>query len=240
MPWLKRDGVSLFYEDAGDDGPPLVLVHGWGCNHTFMAPQFTNFRGDHRVVAVDLRGHGRSDKPRQSYTIPAFADDLAWVCRERDLERPLVIGHSMGGAIAIELAAEKPDRLAGIVLLDTAVLPAPDVWAGVQPVLAGLHTPGYRDVVRQFLADSFFLPTDDPQRKAWAIDAMLETSQTAALARICRLISTLDPVSVKSRDLTHLPYARHSICPRFPPTTSAVGWSHSSCSGASVEVSLPT
>ena len=127
MPWLKRDGISLFYEDAGGGGPPLLLVHGWGCDHTFMAPQFTHFCGDQRVVTVDLRGHGRSDKPRQAYTIPAFAEDLAWVCRERDLEPPVVIGHSMGGAIALELAAEAPEQLAGIVLLDTAVLPAPEV-----------------------------------------------------------------------------------------------------------------
>jgi len=177
MPWIERDGVSLSYEDAGDELPPLVLVHGWGCNHTFMAPQFNHFRGDHRVVTVDLRGHGRSDKPRQSYSIPAFADDLAWLCRQRGIERPIVVGHSMGGAIALEWAAEEPERLAGIVLLDTAVLPAPDVWAGVQPVIAGLHTPRYRDVVRQFATDAFFLPTDNPQRKAWAIDAILETPQ---------------------------------------------------------------
>ena len=55
MPWLKRDGISLFYEDAGGGGPPLLLVHGWGCDHTFMAPQFTHFCGDQRVVTVDLR-----------------------------------------------------------------------------------------------------------------------------------------------------------------------------------------
>ncbi len=90
MPWLKRNDVSLFYEDEGGGDPPLLLVHGWGCDSTFMAPQFTCFCGNHRVVTVDLRGHGRSDKPRQRYTIPAFAEDLAWVCRERDLERPVV------------------------------------------------------------------------------------------------------------------------------------------------------
>jgi pimeloyl-ACP methyl ester carboxylesterase len=177
MPWLKRDHVSLFYEEASGGAPPLILVHGWGCDHTFMAPQFAAFRGSHRVVTVDLRGHGRSDKPRQDYSIPAFADDLAWVCRELTLERPVVVGHSMGGAIALELAAERAHRLAGIAVLDTAVLPTPDAWASVQPVIAALRTPGYREVVREFVADKFFLASDDPQHKASTIRAILETPQ---------------------------------------------------------------
>lgn len=175
MPWLKHPNVSLFYEEASGGAPPLVLVHGWGCDHTFMAPQRAAFRGRHRVVAVDLRGHGRSDKPQQPYTIPAFADDIAWVCRALALERPVVIGHSMGGAIALELAAAGAPGLSGVAVLDTAVLPAPEVWAGVQPVLAALQGPGYREVVRQFIADAFFLSSDDAPLKASAIRAMLET-----------------------------------------------------------------
>ncbi|HNP66258.1 MAG TPA: alpha/beta hydrolase, partial [Woeseiaceae bacterium] len=62
-----------------------------------------------------------------------------------------------------------------IVLLDSAVLPAPEVWAGVQPIMKALRTPQYRDVVGRFLADVFFLPTDDPERKRWCIDTMLST-----------------------------------------------------------------
>jgi pimeloyl-ACP methyl ester carboxylesterase len=177
MPWLVREAVSLYYEDAPGGDSPLVLVHGWGCDHTFMAPQLAAFAGAHRVVTVDLRGHGRGDKPHQEYTIGAFADDLGWVCRQLALDRPVAIGHSMGGAVALELAAREPELLSGIVLLDTAVLPAPDVWAGVQPVLAALNTPDYREVVSRFLASAFFLPTDDPQLQAWAIAAMLQTPQ---------------------------------------------------------------
>jgi pimeloyl-ACP methyl ester carboxylesterase len=177
MPWLKRDNVALFHQEASGGDPPLVLVHGWGCNHAFMSNQLAAFQGHHRVIAVDLRGHGKSDKPRQEYTIPAFADDLAWVCRELTLKRPVIIGHSMGGAIALELAAGHAKLISGIALLDSAVLPAPHIWNRAQTLLADLRKPSYLDVLRQFIADAFFLPTDDPQRKAWAISAMLETPQ---------------------------------------------------------------
>lgn len=177
MPWLNRDSVWLHFEEAPGGAPALVFVHGLGCDLSFLAPQFGVFAGGHRVVALDLRGHGHSDKPQQDYTIPAFADDLAWILRELALERPVVVGHSMGGAIALELAAEQPKRLAGVVLLDTAVLPSADVWAGVQPVIASLKAPGYEQAARRFFAEAFFLPTDDAERKEAVVAAMLSTPQ---------------------------------------------------------------
>jgi hypothetical protein len=77
MPSLRREGTALFYEDAKGREPPILLVHGWGCDHTYLGPQFEHFgsRG-HRVVAVDLHGHAQSDKPHQRYTMQVFADDL--------------------------------------------------------------------------------------------------------------------------------------------------------------------
>lgn len=177
MPWLDRDGVPLFYEDTGGSGLPLVLVHGWGCDHSFMSGLSKYFNADHRALSVDLRGHGRSGTPRQPYTLPAFADDLAWICNQRGLDQPVIIGHSMGGATALELAAGGPEWLRGIVLLDTAVLPRPEAWSGVQRVLAALQSPGYRKTGRPFIANTFFMPGDDERRKARIIDRMLETPQ---------------------------------------------------------------
>ena len=83
---LNRDGVELFYAEAGSGEPPVLLVHGWTCDHTAMVPLFTYFRRSHRVITVDLRGHGESDKPEQDYTMAVFADDLAWMCGELDVK----------------------------------------------------------------------------------------------------------------------------------------------------------
>jgi pimeloyl-ACP methyl ester carboxylesterase len=227
MPWLERDSVRLFYEQVPGGAPPLVLVHGVGCDHSFMAPQFDAFGGAHQVVAVDLRGHGRSDKPPQDYTIPAFADDLAWILRELAVERPVVVGHSMGGAIGLELAAEERERLAGVVLLDTALLPPPNVWAGIQPVLAALKTRDYQEVARRFFAEAFFLPTDDAERKEAVLAAMLATPHhvlasafenifawdAAAVAGRCR-VPTLYVASTRPRgDVVRLGAA----CPDLGP-----------------------
>src|SRR4249919_938427 len=105
MPFFERDGVKLFYADAGAGDPPFVFVHGWTCDHSYFAPQFEHFRPAHRVLALDLRGHGESDAPDQDYTIGAFADDVAALCMQADVVRPVVVGHSMGGAVVLELAA---------------------------------------------------------------------------------------------------------------------------------------
>ena len=77
MRTLTRDGVALAYEEAGRGDPPLLLVHCWAGDHTTLAPQAGHFRRAHRVVAVDLRGHGQSDRPHQDYTVAGFADEVA-------------------------------------------------------------------------------------------------------------------------------------------------------------------
>jgi len=94
---LMRDGVALAYTEAGSGGPPLLLVHCWCGDHTHLDPQFEYFSRSHRVIAVDLRGHGVSDKPVQDYTMAGFADDLAWLRAQLGLAKPVVVGHSMGG-----------------------------------------------------------------------------------------------------------------------------------------------
>jgi pimeloyl-ACP methyl ester carboxylesterase len=171
MQTLNRDGVNLAYQEAGRGAPPLLLVHGFCGNHTQFAPQFDYFRRYHRVIAVDRRGHGQSDKPEQAYTIEGFADDLAWLCRELGVYKPVVVVHSMG-AIGLELAARFPDLPAALVLLDTPFSPPPEVWTGFRQLLDGLRSPAYREVLGQIADQLVFLPTDDQQRKARIVESM--------------------------------------------------------------------
>jgi pimeloyl-ACP methyl ester carboxylesterase len=75
MQSLRRDGVNLLYEKTAGGDPPILFVHGWCCDHSYFAPQFERYaeRG-HRVVAVDLQGHGQSDKPEGSYAMQGLHD----------------------------------------------------------------------------------------------------------------------------------------------------------------------
>lgn len=131
MPHLTRDGVKLCYAEQGS-APPMVFVHGWTCDRSHFAPQAKHFSARFRCLSVDLRGHGESDKPEQAYTIEGFADDVAWMCAELGVTRAVFVGHSMGGGVALALAAARPQLCQALVMLDPAIL----FPAELQPLIA--------------------------------------------------------------------------------------------------------
>jgi len=177
MEYLTRDGVRLAYRDQGSGSPPMVFVHGWCCDHTYFAPQVEYFMVNHRVIAVDLRGHGASDKPDQDYTMAGFADDLAWLCEQLGIERPVVVGHSMGGVATFEMAARHPERVGAVVALDAPIVPLQALREAITPVIAGLKGPTYQDVARGFVNGLLFLPTDDAERRVQVADHILAAPQ---------------------------------------------------------------
>jgi pimeloyl-ACP methyl ester carboxylesterase len=179
MPRLDHDGVALAYEEAGTGSPPLLFVHGWACDRTDFTPQVAHFGRTHRTLAVDLRGHGESDKPRQDYTMAGFADDVAWLCGQLRVERPVVVGHSMGGLVALHLAARHAAVPAAIVMLD---MPTPGI-VGPLPAAdprwltaAALRGAAYRVAVEE-LVEGMFLPTDDRERRARIAERMAAVPQ---------------------------------------------------------------
>jgi pimeloyl-ACP methyl ester carboxylesterase len=175
--------VKLAFEQSGDGSPPVVLVHGWTCNRGYFAPQREHFAKRHRVVSVDLRGHGESDTGQSEYTIAGFADDVAWLCRELGLSKPVIVGHSMGGMTALELAARHPDLPSAIVVCDSPVaVPAP-LATNLAAVAADLHKPDWRPAHRAFLNDALFIAADDPKRKAQILADM--TSAPDAVTQGC-------------------------------------------------------
>jgi pimeloyl-ACP methyl ester carboxylesterase len=137
---LDRDGVTLCCDDIGAGSPAMVFVHGWTCNRTHWAPQVGHFRREHRVVTVDLRGHGESSAPEQPYTVAGFAEDLAWVCGQVAVEQAVLVGHSMGAAVVLETAVGSPHLARGVVLVDAApIVAGPPIaaGAGVLEAMAG-------------------------------------------------------------------------------------------------------
>lgn len=178
---LRRGGTGLFYEEAQGVEPPILLVHGIACDHTHFAPQFEHFaRKGHHVVAVDLRGHGRSDKPHQSYTMQLFTDDLAWMCAQLGLKKPVVIGHSMGGVVTLALALRYPDLPSAIVMVDAPVVRPADAHAAMQRFLEQLRSADhreFRDLMGGFVSNVLFIDTDEQERKERIVRQMSSAPQ---------------------------------------------------------------
>jgi 3-oxoadipate enol-lactonase len=123
MSTLSHDGVSLYYEQHGDAGDPLLCIMGLGAPLQFWQFQTPAFARTHRVCVFDNRGIGRSDKPKGPYTIRALAEDALAVMDACGFDRAHVLGLSMGGMIAQELALRHPDRLATLTLACTFAKP---------------------------------------------------------------------------------------------------------------------
>lgn len=123
---LQANGLRLHYLDWGGAGPPIVLVHGLRDQaHEWdpLAPALTPLG---RVLALDQRGHGESDTPASGYAPDDFASDLAAFCDALALDRPIIIGHSLGGRVAYHFAAAYPERLRALVLVDIGASGSPE------------------------------------------------------------------------------------------------------------------
>src|SRR5690348_5570289 len=116
-----RSGIRIRVVDRGDAAAPAVLlIHGWGCSaYIFRENMPALARAGFRAIAIDLKGHGLSDKPqhRSEYTIDALVDHVAEVRDALELERPVLAGHSLGGSLVYHFASRHPDRAAGLALL---------------------------------------------------------------------------------------------------------------------------
>lgn len=183
MATIVHNGIKLVYEDRGAGKPAFVFVHGWTCNRTFFAPQAEHFVRQHRVVSIDLRGHGESDKPQGPYTRAQDADDIAYVIEHLGLGPVVAVGHSMGGTIVLQLAAAHPTSVAAIVMVDPAPFVfAPEQRTGVEAMVAAIEA-GNQEPRRQFIANHLFLPTSDRKLVEDVLAVMLATpSHVAASA----------------------------------------------------------
>jgi pimeloyl-ACP methyl ester carboxylesterase len=157
------DGATLRYDDTGSGEPPIVFVHGWCCNRTNWRAQVPHYSKHHRVIALDQRGHGESDKPDQDYTIAGFVDDLTHVIQSLNIDRPVIVGHSMGGVIAMNFARKHPDVARAIVMIDSPATPLPEALQPVaEATFTALQTDSYANVAQGFARMQFFNADSPP------------------------------------------------------------------------------
>lgn len=128
---------QLYVDDGGEGGLPVLFVHSFAGSTVHWQRQLTHLRVSRRAVAMDWRGHGRSDPPRgNDYTVQGLAADIAAVADALALQRFVLVGHSMGGAAAAAYAGKHPGRLAGLVLVGT---PGKSAAQQSEKILASLN-----------------------------------------------------------------------------------------------------
>jgi len=120
--FLDLRGLRFHYRDWGGSGQPLVLLHGLASNSLIWKLVAPLLARRFRVLALDQRGHGPSDKPDDGYDFQTITGDLQAFIEALSLERPALVGHSWGANVALQFAAERPDAVSWLALVDGGFL----------------------------------------------------------------------------------------------------------------------
>jgi len=118
MAYADNGGVKVYYDDYGQ-GLPIVFLHPWTTNGYIWYFQIFPFARTNRVIAVDHRGHGRSDKPKSGYSIQEHASDVRAVLDAAKIDKAVLVGNSIGGMIAMQFALDFPERVTGLAIVSS-------------------------------------------------------------------------------------------------------------------------
>jgi pimeloyl-ACP methyl ester carboxylesterase len=179
----SADKLPIHYLSYGAGDSAIVFVHCWGCNLHFWDGSMRRLRRDHRVVALDLAGHGLSGKKRAKWTVQAFAQDVRAVVDKLGLKHVLLVGHSMAGPIILEAAALMPDKVAGLVPVDTLL----DVDDKDPPDKQKAFFDKFRkdfSGMTPKLVRSIFPKTADPALVDWMVAEELRADPASAVAML--------------------------------------------------------
>ena len=170
MPFLTVRGNQLHYIEAGQ-GRPIIFFHSTPASAEFYRPQLAHLAGRYRVIAVDLRGHGESDKPPGLYKMSEFLQDYLAIFEALRLKDFVLVGCSVGGIVAQLYALEHGANLRGLVLIGS---PCSRRGRDVAGFHQAIKQKGWEGVVRG-LVDKQLHPSTAPAIKEWAVKEYLKT-----------------------------------------------------------------
>ena len=179
--YLNVDSLQIHYKAYGQGEKTLIFVHGWGCDIYAWQYQFNHFKNDYHLVFIDLPGHGESDKPNRQYTIDLFAESVLAVIDELDIKKPVLIGHSMGLPVCIEVVKQLETKEAELCIVDGVYFSFPKDSIDYQSYKAGLKEfadmfkgEGYQQNKEQF-AKGFITDKTPPAVRDYILSTMTQT-----------------------------------------------------------------
>lgn len=233
MPYLTLSGGNrIFYSELGE-GPPALLIHGWACDGNDWSWLSADLARDHRVVVIDLRGHGRSTL-LAPYTPQAFAADSAEVIEQLGLGSSLVVGHSLGAVIASALAVEHPDLVAQLVVIDP-------VYGADEHDVAD-HLPVLRKLPHEFAVaafERFHGPKTPAWLRGWHIRRILGTDQDVLRDALLGLLEGDQAIGLKSRGAGYLQRRQAPTLAIYAGASAAIAeWDRSLAHGPADEIAV--
>ena len=212
--FAKLDNARIHYKSWGKGKDALVLVHGWGCNLNHWRDQIPDFSKRNRVIALDLPGHGESDKPQQTtYTMDLFANAIDAVMKDAKVERAVVAGHSMGTPVARQFYRKYPQKTLGIVIVDGGLRPFGTKEMREQ-FLAMFRAPNWKEAGAQMFNQ--MMPTMAPADKERVHASFNNTPQYVLVSAM----ESMNQDSLYGPDKMNVPvFAVLAKSPFWPPDT---------------------
>jgi pimeloyl-ACP methyl ester carboxylesterase len=184
----SKDGTPISYEIHGAGEPTLVFVHGWSCDARYWRVQIPHFSEGHRVVVLDLAGHGHSGMTRIKYTMGAFGEDVRAVTEAVGSNRVILIGHSMGGSVIAEAARLMPNRVIGLIGIDTLENIEYQIsFEEFKKTIAPLEK-DFRTGSRQSVGE-MILPQTNPQLREWILSDVSAAPPAIALSAMTEMMT---------------------------------------------------
>jgi pimeloyl-ACP methyl ester carboxylesterase len=169
----------MHYLRAGSGAPTLAFVHGFGCSHEDWLLQINELKNRFETVTWDLRGHGMTPGRPQECSIENFGGDVAALISVLDIEKTVLIGHSMGCRVVLEAARLAPERVAGLVLIDGSRLATGDPGAAEAAARAAIDKSGYAAFAENLFRQMFFSPS--PLAEAIITRAMRQPAEIGSV-----------------------------------------------------------
>lgn len=171
MPFASNKGVRIHYEVHGD-GPPMVLVHANPFDRRLFTYQIASLAPYFRLVALDIRGYGRSDKPETPFTLNDMADDVLAVCAQEKIARAIFMGVSVGSGMSLLIGLDHPEMCDAIILVGGSSKGGANIAHRVEGYTSADLRSYQRSHIQELVAPGFC----DTRLGAWVLDLFSERS----------------------------------------------------------------
>ncbi len=242
MPYCSVNGIRIYYDVSGE-GFPMVFIHANPFDHRLWIYQIARFSTFFKVIAVDIRGYGRSDKPVTETTVAEMAEDIVGVCRQEQVSEAILCGISVGGNLVLQMALNHPDLCRVLIMVGCSSGPSPHQTRTdgyLNQGVAKYHIEHLKNLVSKEFAESklgrytLSLFTDtDPHLKPEALravfNALEQKNLTPRLGELQRPVLVINgefdgakprsiEMSQKIKEAEHLtiPASGHACCLEQP------------------------
>lgn len=183
---------KIRYVTVGEGDSTIVFIHGWACNLNFWREQISALADKAKLVLIDLPGHGQSDKPNTSYTMDFLARAVVSVLRDAQIEKAILVGHSMGAAVMCRIFQQAPDKVAALVSVDGLLCRLPGTAEEARMFISQFCVPEYLQHAEKFISDFFPYPGTEKLRDE-VMAEMLATPQYVMAGEAEGMVSLEQP-----------------------------------------------